>query len=141
MTFLNFLASLLFEIFFCESKGVESCSADLTTFLFYGATCGILSMILGYMLSVLAKSLESKWIFLSFLIPIFSCLTAAIEVECVNIFETGTFSIVPVGDTAFALSLYASFGILSGLIAMSLIGAWKLLQKLWFESIPPGITY
>lgn len=97
-------------------------------------------MILGYMLSIFAKALESRWILLSFLVPIFSCLAAGIEVECVNAFENGRFDIAPMGDTVLAFSLYAIFGILSGFIATSLIGAWKLFQKLWLDSIPPGIA-
>jgi hypothetical protein len=119
-----FLTSL--EILVCY--GMPNPVELAITFLLYGGCGGLCSFLIGFLLRNIKPVSERRWIWLSFLLPLFAFAAAGTLVE---IDQSGWRGIGPheADDWLIAICTYIVASLISSVIAVCAIAMWKQLGR------------
>jgi len=131
------------------AAGVDSCLNALTgevsvssvfcvffqSIFLYGAPAALFAQFLGYWVRNVRPHSPYRWVWLSLLIPTCTFLLAGIQVDVVNMIECRhlTFEHDP-GDIMIALCVYQCAALVSGVLALGVIGLGKLICR--FAELP-----
>ena len=106
----------------------------------YGIPAGIFAQLLGSYCRNLKPRSPHRWMWLVLLIPVVTFQLAVVQGLILSGIESGDapYFRCDLSDLAFAFCIYLGGSLVSGLIAMALIGSWKFLQRKFHRTTLTG---